>query len=130
MLHALDYFLSFLHIAFTLFNLVGWIWPRTRRLHLITISATAASWFILGIWNGWGYCILTDWQWAVKEKLGETNLPSSFIKYFADKVTGADINASLINIVTLICFIAAVVLTIYFNFFRRVSLPRQRTDES
>ena len=127
MLHALDYFLSFLHIAFTFFNLVGWIWPRTRRLHLITISATAASWFILGIWNGWGYCILTDWQWAVKEKLGETNLPSSFIKYFADKVTGSDINASLITTMTVICFIAAVVLTIYFNFRRHVSPARKRS---
>jgi Protein of Unknown function (DUF2784) len=119
MLRALDLFLSFLHIAFTLFNLVGWIWPRTRKAHLITIGATAASWFILGIWYGWGYCFLTDWQWKVKEKLGETNLPSSFIKYFADKLTGGDINPSLINTTTLVCFLAAVVLTIYVNFFTR-----------
>lgn len=119
MLVALDYFLSFLHIAFTLFNLVGWIWPKTRKLHLITICATAASWFIAGIWYGWGYCFLTDWQWQVKERLGERNLPSSFIKYFADKVSGADIDASLISMVTLICFLAAVILTIYVNFFRR-----------
>jgi len=117
MLRILDLFLSFLHIAFTLFNLVGWIWPSTRKLHLVTICATAASWFILGIWKGWGYCFLTDWQWTAKEKLGETNLPSSFIKYFADKLSGSDVNASLINTVTLICFIAAVALTIYVNFF-------------
>jgi len=124
MLIVIDFFLSFLHIAFTLFNLLGWIWPRTRKLHLITMGATAASWFILGIWYGWGYCFLTDWQWTVKEKLGETNLPSSFIKYFADKLTGSDIDPSLVNTTTLVCFIAAVGLTIYVNFFKRAKRTR------
>ena len=119
MLLVLDLFLSFLHIAFTIFNLVGWIWEKTRKLHLITIGATAASWFILGIWKGWGYCFLTDWQWSVKEQLGETNLPSSFIKYFADKVSGKDIDPSLVTNATLICFLAAVGLTIYVNFVRK-----------
>jgi hypothetical protein len=121
MLHLLDYFLSFLHIGFTLFNLIGWIWTKTRKAHLITIGATAASWFILGIWFGWGYCFLTDWQWSVKEKLGETNLPSSFIKYFADKVSGGNIDPSLVNTITLICFLGAVVLTIYVNFIKKKS---------
>ena len=115
MLHFLDYFFSFLHIAFTLFNLVGWIWQSTRRIHLITILLTAASWFILGIWYGWGYCFLTDWQWAIKEKLGERNLPSSFIKYFSDKLIGSDINTSLINSCTLIGFLLATMLSIYLN---------------
>jgi hypothetical protein len=115
MLYALDYFFSFLHIAFTLFNLVGWIWRRTRRIHLVTILLTAASWFILGIWYGWGYCFLTDWQWTIKEKLGERNLPSSFVKYFADKVTGSDINTSLIITSTLVGFLLATILSIYLN---------------
>jgi hypothetical protein len=115
MLRILDYLFSFLHIAFTLFNLFGWIWPKTRRIHLITLGLTTASWFILGIWYGWGYCFLTDWQWRVKEKLGEYNLPSSFIKYFADKISGGNINPSFINSVTLVCFLAAAILSIYFN---------------
>jgi hypothetical protein len=119
MLAALDIFLTILHIAFTLFNLLGWIWKRTRKLHLVTISLTAASWFILGIWYGWGYCFLTDWQWNIKEKLGETNLPSSFITYFANKLTGQSVSASLITAITLVCFILATTLTIYVNFFKR-----------
>ncbi len=126
MLRLLDFFFSFLHIAFTLFNLFGWIWPKTRKLHLITITVTAASWFILGIWYGWGYCFLTDWQWSIKEKLGERNLPSSFIKYFADRVIGGNINSTLINTVTLTCFLLAVVLTIYVNFFLRRSKEKYR----
>src|SRR3954447_24101375 len=119
MLAGLDIFLTILHIAFTLFNLLGWIWKRTRKLHLVTISMTAASWFILGIWYGWGYCFLTDWQWNIKEKLGETNLPSSFITYFANKLTGQRVSASLITAITLVCFMLATTLTIYVNFFRR-----------
>jgi hypothetical protein len=126
MLYLLDYFLGFLHVAFTLFNLLGWIWPKTQKLHLITISLTAASWFILGIWYGWGYCFLTDWEWAIKEKLGERNLPSSFIKYFADKISGNDVDPSLINTATLICFLTAVILTIYFNFFRRTASRKKK----
>src|SRR3954462_13704726 len=124
MLAALDIFLTILHIAFTLFNLLGWIWKRTRKLHLITISLTAASWFILGIWYGWGYCFLTDWQWSIKEKLGERNLPSSFITYFANKLAGQSVSTPFINAATLICFILATTLTIYVNFFKRRRVNR------
>ena len=116
MLRFLDIFYTILHLLIIGFNLVGWIWPRTRKLHLIVLSATAASWFILGIWYGWGYCPVTDWQWDVKEKLGETNLPASFIKYFADKITGEDFSASMVEKVTLISFILIIVLTIYVKF--------------
>jgi hypothetical protein len=124
MLILLDYFLSFLHLALIGFNLFGWIPKRTRKAHLITISLTAASWFILGIWYGIGYCPITDWQWDVKEKLGETGLPSSFIKYFADKITGSDIPASTVNAATLAGFIFAVVATVWVNFkAHRSSLP-------
>jgi hypothetical protein len=119
MLHILDYFFTFLHLLFTAFNLVGWIWPSTRKLHLITMALTTASWFILGIWYGWGYCFLTDWQWSIKTKLGESHLPGSFIKYFADKVTGRDIDPNVVNIVTLICFVIALLLTIYVNFIKK-----------
>ena len=114
----LNIFFFVFHTILMLFNCFGWAWKKTRRWNLFTLLLTAASWFIVGIWYGWGYCFLTDWQWTVKEKLGETNLPSSFIKYFADKLTGSDINPSLINTTTLVCFIAAVGLTIYVNLFK------------
>src|ERR1019366_4368421 len=66
----LNIFFFVFHTIFTLFNIVGWIFPKTRKLHLITISLTAFSWFILGNWYGWGYCFCTDWHWMVREKLG------------------------------------------------------------
>ena len=121
MLVLLDIFLSFLHFAIIGFNLFAWIWPATRRAHLITIAATAFSWFGLGIFYGWGYCPITEWEWRVKAKLGETNLPNSFIKYYADKITGKDINSNIIDYITLGCFLAALILAIYFNFFKKKS---------
>ncbi len=119
MLTLLDIFLSLVHIALIGFNLLGWIWPATRKAHLISVALTAASWFILGIWFGWGYCPITDWQWQVKEKLGERNLPNSFIKYFADKVTGRNINRTLIDTLTLVFFLAAIVMSLYVNLLKK-----------
>src|SRR5688500_16060744 len=117
MLHAVDVFFTILHLVIIGFNMFGWIWPATRRAHLVTILLTGASWFLLGIWFGIGYCPITDWQWQVKEKLGEKNLPSSFIKYFGDKLTGMDLDSSLVNSITLVTFLVALVLSCYFNFF-------------
>ena len=117
MLHAVDVFFTILHLVIIGFNMFGWIWPATRRAHLVTILLTGASWFLLGIWFGMGYCPITDWQWQVKEKLGEKNLPSSFIKYFGDKLTGMDLDSSLVNSITLVTFLVALVLSCYLNFF-------------
>jgi hypothetical protein len=122
MLHLLDVFLTLLHLLIIGFNLFGWIFPATRRLHFVFVMLTAASWFILGIWFGMGYCPITDWQWQVKEKLGETDLPNSFITYFANKITGRRFSDAFVDRFTLIFFIAAVLLSIYFNFLKRKKL--------
>jgi uncharacterized protein DUF2784 len=119
MLKFLDILLTLTHFAIIGFNLLGWIWPKTRRAHLIVVAATAFSWFILGIWFGWGYCPITQWQWNVKEKLGETHLPNSFIKYYADKISEKEVNPSLVDRITLVTFLVVIVLTIYLNFFKR-----------
>ena len=117
MLSLLDGFLTFLHLAIILFNLFGWIPKYTRKAHLISIIITAASWFLLGIWFGIGYCPITDWQWQIKEKLGETNLPASFIKYYADKITGSKIDPSLVDRITVGCFACAAFLSLFVNVF-------------
>jgi hypothetical protein len=118
-LHLQDLLYTLLHLVIIGFNLLGWIWPATRKLHFISVLLTAGSWLILGIWFGIGYCPITDWQWQVKEKLGEGNLPVSFIKYYADKISGQSINAALIDYLTAISFAAAALLSVYVNFIRR-----------
>lgn len=119
MLRLLDVFLTFVHLAIIGFNLFGWIWPATRKAHFICIMATAVSWFLLGIWFGMGYCPVTDWQWRVKEQLGEHDLPASFIKYYADKISGKNISSSLVDFVTAISFAVAAFLSVYVNFIKK-----------
>ena len=119
MLQIVDLFFTILHIAVIGFNLLGWIWEGTRSLHFYCIILTATSWFILGVWYGFGYCFITDLQWQVKEKLGEENLPNSFIKYFADKMSGENINACLIDTLTLVLFCFAVIASVYVNFLKK-----------
>lgn len=115
----LDYLFTLLHLIIIGFNLLGWIWRSTRKLHLLFVLLTAASWLLLGIWYGIGYCPITDWQWQIKERLGETNLPNSFIKYFVDKLTRSDISSDLIDAVTAIFFAIAAALSVYLNFFKK-----------
>jgi hypothetical protein len=127
LLKLLDIGLTIAHLVLIGFNLFGWIWIKTRKAHLVTVTATIFSWFVLGIWFGWGYCPITDWQWKVKERLGETNLPNSFIKYYADKISGQNINPSIVDKVTLISFLIVIIITIYFNFFKRVRNSQLKT---
>jgi hypothetical protein len=62
-----------------------------------------------------GYCPLTDWHFKILERLGKTDLPYSYTKYLADRLTGLDINATLLDNVTLYTFLAALVLSLFFN---------------
>jgi hypothetical protein len=115
-LHFLDILYTFIHVAVIGFNLFGWIAPKTRRVHLICIVATAASWFLLGIWFGIGYCPITDWQWDVKAKLGETNIPQSFVEYYAERIFERDFSTTVIDTVTVVSFVVAAILSVYVNF--------------
>ena len=119
MLHILDVLLTFVHLAIILFNLFGWIPKQTRNAHLVLVLLTASSWFLLGIGFGMGYCPITEWQWRVKEQLGEKNLPASFITYYANKVTHRNWAPAFINTVTGVSFAAAALLSVYVNFIKR-----------
>ena len=103
------------HTALIVFNTLGWIWRRTRRLHLLTISATLLSWFGLGIAYGWGYCPLTDWHWQVKRTLGETGLPASWVKYYLDGLTGVAWDTGLVDGLVIGAALAALVLSVTLN---------------
>jgi hypothetical protein len=121
MLRTGDIALTLVHLVIIVFNLFGWIFPATRRAHFICVILTAFCWFVLGIWFGWGYCPVTDWQWHIKEKLGETNLSGSFITYYANKITGRQFSDAFINIITLVLFLLAAVISVYVNFFKKKS---------
>lgn len=111
----LDLGLLTFHGLLVSFNLFGWVWRRTRRLHLFAISATLLSWFGLGVVYGWGYCPLTDWHWQIKRALGETGLPASWVKYYVDRVTGVAWDTALVDGLVIGSALAALVLSVVLN---------------
>jgi len=87
------------HSTLILFILIGWTWKKARRIHLIVLLLTASSWFVLGIWHGFGYCPFTDWHYQVRMKLGHYDMPESYIKFLIQSITGLDIQQKLVDIV-------------------------------
>ncbi len=107
------------HTSLILFNLFGWIWKKTRMANLVTILVTFASWFLLGLIAGIpGYCPLTDWQFSILRELGHTDLPTSYIKYLADRLTGLDFNQPLVDRLTLWGLVAAFIISLTMNALR------------
>ena len=114
MYQFLDHFFLIFHTFIILFNLLGYLWVKTRRINLALLSMTAFSWFVLGIWFGIGYCPCTDWHWQIREELGY-RMPNSYIKYLVDNFTGLDINANFIDIMTVSLFASAFTASIFLN---------------
>ncbi|MFC1669697.1 DUF2784 domain-containing protein [Spirochaetota bacterium] len=115
-LQFLDYFFLVFHTSFTLFNVFGWIWKKTRKAHFITLALTAFSWFVLGIWYGWGFCFCTDWHWYVRQMLGRPIKSWSYIHFLILEITGIDMNPDLVDRSTMAIFALSVIASFYFNF--------------
>ncbi|NNF22812.1 MAG: DUF2784 domain-containing protein [Saprospiraceae bacterium] len=118
-LKLIDILLFVTHILVISINMFGWIVKKTRRIHLVTILLTAFSWFFVGIWCGWGYCFLTDWEWEIKRQLGEQDLPNSFIHYLVNDIFSLNMSANLLDTITVLIFIMAFLLSIILNFSDR-----------
>ncbi len=117
----LDHFFVVFHSGLILFNLTGWTWKRTRRIHLITIGGTVLSWFGLGICFGWGFCPSTYWHWEVKRKLGEADLPASYVKYYLDNLTGSAWDPQVVDVSVVALGLMALALSCWFNWKDRRS---------
>jgi len=114
-LKILDVFFFGFHTVVILFNVFGWIIPKWRLANLIVLSLTAFSWFILGIWYGWGYCVFTDWHWQVRELLGYQDMSSSYIHFLLLKLTGLEVSVSVVDTVTTLVFFLAFAISITLN---------------
>ncbi len=114
----LDAFFFAFHSVWIVFLLFGWAWKRTRLANLVVILLTAFSWFVLGIWYGYGYCPSTDWHWQVRARLGHHDLPSSYTKFLVDSFTGWDVNQKIVDIVTLILLLLALSASLVLNIRR------------
>jgi hypothetical protein len=95
MLVALDAGFFVLHTLLIAFNMVGWAWRRTRLLHLIALGLTSFSWFVLGAFYGWGYCLCTDWHFQVRRQLGYNDSEFSYVQLLASHVFGITLSQAL-----------------------------------
>ena len=111
-----NYFFFIFHTLLILFNTLGWSIKKLRKWNLMTLLATAFSWFILGLWYGWGYCFCTDWHWDVREKLGYHDMSWSYNHFLILKLTGINVPVDLVNYSTAILFFLSLLLSIILNF--------------
>ncbi|MFP4374169.1 MAG: DUF2784 family protein [Spirochaetaceae bacterium] len=115
MLRALDILFVVFHTALVVFNLTGWAAPRLRRANLVTLALTGLSWGGLGFFYGFGYCPFTDWHWMVLRRLGETDLPASYIRYLFIRLMGLRIDAAVVDTGVLLTFLAALAVSLVLN---------------
>jgi|SRR6056297_342641 len=112
---AVDIFFVVFHTGLILFNVFGWIWHKTRRINLYSLLLTGGSWFILGIFYGIGFCPLTQWHFDVLRKLGNSNLPYSYITYLVHRLSGVMFEAELIDTITMTVFFVALIISVILN---------------
>ena len=112
----IDIFFVIFHTSLIIFNVLGWTWKKTRLANLITLGLTGGSWFILGIFYGLGYCPLTEWHFNVLEKLGKQNLPLSYTEYLAERLTGANFDGEVVNMITLVGLFFSMIFSLHFHY--------------
>ena len=111
----LDKFFFVFHSSLIFFILFGWLWKKTRLANLVLILLVAFSWFILGIWYGYGYCPCTDWHWQVRAELGIYDMPSSYTKFLVDSLTGWNVSPKWIDVFTLVLLVTPFGASLYTN---------------
>ncbi|MGB4269597.1 MAG: DUF2784 domain-containing protein [Spirochaetota bacterium] len=111
----LDIFFLVFHSIITLFNMVGWISVKTRKVHFFTMIVTGFSWFILGIWYGWGYCFCTDWHWQVREMLGKPVPFNSYIQFLVYEITGYIPDANITDFFVVTIFFMSLLISTVLN---------------
>jgi len=97
------------------FIIFGWMWKKTRVANLVVVLLTAFSWFILGIWYGFGFCPSTEWHWQVRMKLGYYDMPNSYTKFLVDSLTGLDVSQKLVDIFAVFFLVMALVASVLTN---------------
>ncbi len=111
----LNYFFFFFHTSLILFNSFGWIFHKIRIWNLMVLLLTAFSWFVLGIWFGWGYCVCTGWHWTVRKNLGYIDISNSYIHFLLLKLTGMNFPEGAVDTMTVIVFFSSLFLSLWLN---------------
>jgi len=112
---VLNIFFFVFHIGLIFFNLFGWLFKSVRKWNLLTLGMTAFSWFVLGIFYGFGYCFLTDWHWAVREELNYTTNSNSYIHFLVTAILPVAMSEKTVELLTGILFFTALIMSFVTN---------------
>ena len=123
----LDYFFLFFHSALIVFNLFGWILKKTRKLHWVVLGSTLFSWFIMGYFYGWGYCILTDWHWDVLAELGKRPAQSVYVQYLLDRIFNWEVSRSFSDILTVSGLIFGLLGAVFSGWYTKKQVNSSKT---
>jgi hypothetical protein len=107
--------LHMLHITIIVFCVVGWLLPSARPWHLMLCVLILASWFGLGLWKGWGYCLVTDMQWRLMRRLGEVSPPFGYVPMLWQRITGRSVNVQRVDQVTEWVFYFSMLASLWVN---------------
>ena len=125
MLAFLNIFFFVFHTGLVLFNLVGWMFKRTRKWNLATLLITLFSWVVMGLWFGFGYCLCTDWHWQVRSQMGIKEESDTYIGLLL-KMVGLDLPENTVFLITAGGFIFAFVMSCGLNIRDAVLARRVR----
>ena len=116
------------HNLLILFNMTGWIWPRTRKLHLVTLGATLFSWIVMGAWYGWGYCLCADWHFQIRRQLGIHDHESSYMELLLNRIPGVTVTRRFADVVTVSGLVLILMATTWV-WIRHFSVGRGRPGQ-
>lgn len=128
----LNGFFFVFHTVLVLFNTLGWMWKKTRKVNLFTLLLTSFSWFGMGIWYGWGYCLCTDWHWQVRRALGYHDTCQTYVQLMLLEITGKVYPVGVVEAITLTGFLISLVGSLVLNVrdFRRKRKSLQECHNS
>lgn len=111
MLVLLDWTLFSAHVGLVVFNMIGWMWTRTRQAHLVTLGLTAFSWLGLGAMYGWGYCFCTDYHAQILRELGNPDADVTFIQLMFKRLLGVVLSQATADNLAVAVFVLIVIAT-------------------
>ena len=128
----LNIFFFVFHSLFILFIVTGWMWKKTRKANLVAILTTAFSWFILGIWFGFGYCPCTDWHWQVRMKLGIFDTHTSYVGFLLEKCIGLRVERHVADVFAVGMLVLSFIGSLSTNWrdWKKTRLARAKSDSS
>ena len=119
LLKIADVALFWAHALVAGFCAFGWLIEGAEKLHFYLILTIGFSWYVLGLHYGIGYCVLTDWQWQVRKKLGCTPEHGSFVQLLLERASGMHLNVSQVKLFAYTIYWLSAVISIYINFISK-----------